>query len=153
MQQIADESKSKMDQLEKERLKLEKSGIDGSEREKRLSLIQQEEDKVIFERRKKAIEEQGRFEREQNKLTIDEARQRELDKFKQLADAKKKAGVGGNAGGGVGKVGGKPDANADEILNAQDPKKVLRELQELRGVAQRSGSVLRERRREGRGGC
>ena len=145
MQQIADESKSKMDQLEKERLKLEKSGIDGSEREKRLSLIQQEEDKVIFERRKKAIEEQGRFEREQNKLTIDEARQRELDKFKQLADAKKKAGVGGNAGGGVGKVGGKPDANADEILNAQDPKKVLRELQELRAKQAQKEQAERDR--------
>ncbi len=147
MQQIADESKSKSDQLEKERLKLEKSGIDGTEREKRLSLIQQEEDKIVFERRKKAIEEQGRFEREQNKLTIDEQRARELDRLKAIKDAadksKKAIGIGGK-GGGAG-VGGNFDEAAKEILGAQDQKKVLKQLQEDRAKQAQIEQAERDR--------
>ena len=147
MQQIANESKTKQDELEKERLKLEKSGIDGTEREKRLSLIQQEEDKIVFERRKKAIEEEGRFQREQNKLTIDEQRAREMDRLKAIKDAtdkaKKAIGIGGAGGGGGG--GGNFDAAAKDILNAQDPKKVLKQLQEDRAKQAQMEQVERDR--------
>ena len=69
MQNIVDESKSRRVELQNERDELERSGIDGTEREKRLSKIKAEENKLIFDLRKRGIEEVGRFDREQNKLT------------------------------------------------------------------------------------
>ena len=71
LQNIVDESRSRLVELQKERLELDQSGINGVEREKRLSKIKADEDKLIFDQRKKAIEETGRFDREQNKLTND----------------------------------------------------------------------------------
>ena len=110
-------------------------------------MIQQEEDKIVFERRKKAIEEEGRFQREQNKLTIDEQRAREMDRLKAIKDAtdkaKKAIGIGGAGGGGGG--GGNFDAAAKDILNAQDPKKVLKQLQEDRAKHAQMEQVERDR--------
>ena len=121
LQNIVDESRSRLAEIQKERLELDQSGINGTEREKRLSKIKADEDKLIFDQRKKAIEETGRFDREQNKLTNDlkiagiqnqlKAEEDRILKTKAMADA----------------VAQKFDAKG--FAQQQDPQKVFKQFQ------------------------
>ena len=70
-----------------------------------------------------------------------------MDRLKAIKDAtdkaKKAIGIGGAGGGGGG--GGNFDAAAKDILNAQDPKKVLKQLQEDRAKQAQMEQVERDR--------
>ena len=122
LQNIVDESRSRQAELQKERLELDQSGINGIEREKRLSKIKADEDKLIFDQRKKAIEETGRFDREQNKLTNDlkiagiqaqlKAEEERINKTKAMNDQ------------ALAKV-----FDPKKFAEQQDPNKVFKQLQ------------------------
>lgn len=139
MQAIADESKAREALLQKERLELEKSGINGIEYEKRLSKIKAEEDKIVFDRRKKAIEETSRFDREQNRITIAQQLANQQALFAKEAEriAKIKA---------MNQQAIEKAFPAQDVLNSTDPRAVLRQVQENRARA--AGQAQADRDRE-----
>ena len=127
MQQITEEFKIRRAELESERLELEKSGINGIEREKRLSKIKADEDKAIFDARKRGIAAQGDFERTQNTITANqkwvqqqalwaaEKEQRDRAREERVQSLKKAF-------------------SAQGVLNSTDPQKVLQQLRADRAL-------------------
>lgn len=139
MQSIADEWKARDAVHQKERLELEKSGLKGIEYEKRLSKIKADEDKMVFDLRKKAIEETGRYQREQNKLTTSQQLANEQALFAKEAERIQK--IKALQREAIGKA-----FNPQEVLNSTDPQKVLRQIQENR--ARQAGQAQADRDRE-----
>ncbi|WP_397568573.1 hypothetical protein [Schlesneria sp. T3-172] len=137
LQQIADEFNARRAELEKEELELERSGITGIEKERRLAKIRLDLDKAQFEARKKGIEESGRAEREQASLisrqrlaeqeALFAAEQERRDKAKADRDeALKKA------------------FPTQDVLNSTDPRKVLEQLRADRALKEQQAQAERD---------
>ncbi|WP_397570452.1 hypothetical protein [Schlesneria sp. T3-172] len=137
MQMIADEFKIRRNELDRERLELEKSGINGIEREKRLSKIKAEEDKAIFEARKKAIAEQGNLERTQNTIT---ANQRRAEQQAYIAaEEERRARAKADRDEALKKA-----FPTQDILNSTDPQKVLEQLRADRATREQQAQAERD---------
>ena len=136
MQNIVDESRSRVAEIQKERQEIERAGGDALERDKRLTKLKGDEDKLLFDLRKKGIEETGRFDREQNKLTNDlkiagiqaqlKAEEERINKTKAMADA----------------VAQKFDAK--QFGQQQDPQKVFEQFQRDRMLKAQQEQVARD---------
>jgi hypothetical protein len=137
MQQIDEEAREKFKAVEQAKFELDKSGLDGIRRAKDLIKIQEDGEKILFERRKKAIEENGRFARDWNKILMDDARQAEILKFQAEKDR-------------IEKVKALNDQqmakfNPQKLLEATDPDKVFKAFQNNRAEAAQKAQAERDR--------
>ncbi|HEY0981124.1 hypothetical protein [Schlesneria sp.] len=137
LQHIGDEFKARRAALEKEELELERSGITGIEKERRLAKIRMDLDKALFEARKKGIEESGRAEREwaslisRQRLAEQEAlfaaEQERRDKAKADRDEALKRAF-----------------PTSEVLSDTDPQKVLEQLRADRALKEQQAQAERD---------
>lgn len=131
LKNIDDEARARIQQLQKERAEIDQTG--GNRIERGLKKLKNEEElaKAIADYRKKQIAENGAFAKEWNKIEVADKRQAEAAKFAAEKERMDKV----KALQEQAKEQLKAQFNARDFMNAQDPQKVFKQLQENRAQA------------------
>lgn len=133
LKQIDIEAQRKLDSIDKERERNEKTGGTAHERAMAESKLLADRDKVLFERRKARIDETGKYQREMIEADANKFKEAELQKFR--AEEERIAKV---------KSLTEKTFDAQKVMQAADPKKVLKAIQDQRAEAAMNAQGIKD---------